>query len=470
MPRYANYTDKTRGEQPKGSISPEGLATDIKRHTNGSKGKTTHRKSNQPQFPLEAFPPPLHKIISEAQVSWGMHPDYLAPAILCAASAAIGRVVAFEIKRGTVQYGNLYFAAIGNPNSNKSAPFKFALSPVEQRDNDNYQNYRLESAAYNDESEEPKPTWKRSLVNDITVEALGVVHLDNPRGVTAFRDEISGFIESFNRYNKGGDQEKFLEWWSYAPMKVDRLSREPVYIPSPYISVVGTIQPGVLEKMTKGDGDKNGFVDRFLFTWPQGIKKPTWTDSEFPESLLNRYREGIENLLNLEMEEQEGRIQKKPLKLRPTLEAKKRLFEFYNDVNNKLCNTAENDQLAGIHGKFDTHTARLALLLQMLWFAFEGSRHDVIELDTVERAILTAEYFREQSMKVYDRINRQTPVDRLTPDRQVIYDKLPERFQTKEGQEIAKKYKMPPRTFRYWLSKDKELFESVTQGLWAKKI
>jgi hypothetical protein len=470
MARYANYTDKTRVEQPKGSISPEGLATDIKRRTNGTKPKTTRPKSNQSQFPLEAFPPFFQKFIPETQESLGMHPDYLAPAILCATSAAIGRTRAFEIKRGTVQYGNLYFAAIGNPNSNKSAPMKFALSPVEQRDNENYQQYRLELAAYDDESEEPKPTWKRSLVNDITVEALGVVHLDNPRGVTAFRDEISGFIESFNRYNKGGDQEKFLEWWSYAPMKVDRLSREPVYIPSPYISVCGTIQPGVLEKMTKGDGDKNGFIDRFLFTWPQGIKKPIWTDSEFPESLLNQYREGIENLLNLEMEEQEGRISKKPLKLRPTLEAKKRLFEFYNDVNNKLCNSAENDQLAGIHGKFDTHTARLALLLQMLWFAFEGKRHDVIELDTIERAILITEYFREQSMKVYDRINRQTPVDRLTPDKQVIYDKLPERFQTKEGQETAKKYKMPPRTFRYWLSKDRELFESITQGLWAKKI
>ncbi|MCR9102453.1 MAG: YfjI family protein [bacterium] len=465
----ARYNQNTNISNPIGEITKEGLGEDIKRRTSGTKPKTTRPKSNQSQFPLEAFPPFFQKFIPEAQESLGMPPDYLAPAILCAASAAIGRTRAFEIKRGTVQYGNLYFAAIGNPNSNKSAPMKFAFSPVEQRDNENYQQFRRELANHTDESEEPKPTWKRSLVNDITVEALGVVHLDNPRGVTAFRDEISGFIESFNRYNKGGDQEKFLEWWSYAPMKVDRLSREPVYIPSPYISVCGTIQPGVLEKMTKGDGDKNGFIDRFLFTWPQGIKKPTWTDSEFPESLLNQYREGIENLLNLEMEEQEGRISKKPLKLRPTLEAKKRLFEFYNGVNNKLCNTAENDQLAGIHGKFDTHTARLALLLQMLWFAFEGKRHDVIELDTIERAILTAEYFREQSMKVYDRINRQTPVDRLPADKQAVYLALPENkpFKTGQAVEIAKKKGMAERTFRGWLN-DKTFFEKISYGVYAK--
>jgi hypothetical protein len=467
----ARYDQNTKTTTPKGAITKEGLGEDIKRHTNGSKGKTTRPKSNQSQFPYsEVFPPFFQKFISEAQICLGMHPDYLAPAILSAASAAIGRARAFEIKRGAVQFGNLYLVGIGNPNSNKSNPFEFALSPVEQRDDDNNQKFKKELAEYTDESEEPKPTWKRRLIGDFTVEALGVIHEDNPRGITAYRDEINGFIESFNRYNKGGDQEKFLEWWSYAPLKVDRMQRPSIYIPKPYISICGTIQPAVLETMTKGNRDKNGFIDRFLFTWPQGIKKPLWTDSEFPESLLNQYREGIETLLDLEMEEQEGRIRKKPLKLRPTLEAKNRLFEFYNDVNNKICNTAENDQLAGIHGKFDTHTARLALLLQMLWFAFEGHSHDKIELDTVERAILTAEYFREQSMKVYDRINRQTPVDRLTPDRQVIYDKLPERFQTKDGQEIAKKYKMSDRTFRYWLAKDKELFESITQGLWAKKL
>lgn len=467
----AIYDQNTKTTTPKGAITKEGLGEDIKRHTNGSKGKTTHRKSNQPQFPLEVFPPFFKKFISEAQDCLGMHPDFLATAILCAVSAAIGKTRAFEIKRRAVQYGNIYFVGIGNPNSNKSDPFNLAFSPVEQRDKENHQKYENELAAHENESGEPKPTWKRSLVDDITVEALGVTHKENPRGITVKSDEFSGFIESFNRYNQGGDQQKFLEWWSYAPLKVDRLNRGSIYISKPYISVCGTIQPDIVEKMTKGDGGKNGFIDRFLFTWPQGIKKPLWTLNEFPQSLLDKYKEGIDILLDLEMEEQEeeGRISKTPLLLSPTPEARNRLFEFYNDVNKKICDTAENNQLAGIHGKFDLHTARLALLLQMLWFAFEGHSHDKIELDTVERAILTAEYFREQSMKVYDRINRETPVDRLPADKQAVYNALPPNtsFKTGEAVDIAKKKGMAERTFRGWLN-DKTFFEKISYGVYAR--
>jgi len=43
------------------------------------------------------------------------------------------------------------------------------------------------------------PVRRRYVVNDSTIEKLGEILNQNPRGVLAFRDELTGFVRQMDR-------------------------------------------------------------------------------------------------------------------------------------------------------------------------------------------------------------------------------------------------------------------------------
>ena len=125
--------------------------------------------------------------------------------------------------------------------------------------------------------------------------------------------------------------------------------------------------------------------------------------------------------------------------------------------------------MAGIHGKFDIHAARIIIALHLLWWAY--SERDTlpteIQLSTVEKAIEIAEFFRANSLKVYSRLHNDTPIDRLSKDKKAIYDALPLIFKKADGIAIAKAKGMGDKTFSRLLD-DKSLFEKIRFGEYGK--
>ena len=470
---------KNGREMPIGSLTFEDLVADLKSHI--SEGvPVTKKPVENPRvaFPLEVLPPPLHQFVSSAEKALGTPIDFLATAILFAVSVAVGNTHLIELKRGSRQSGLLFLILIGNPNSNKTKALQVPLQPIFDRDSESYENYRREMAEYEvvqtlskkerDDAgmsgSNEHPIWKKIIIQDATPEAVANIHLNNLRGIAIYRDEIAGWFKGFNRYNSGGEQEFWLSTWSGTPISVDRKTSDPVHIRRPFIPISGTIQPGILEELAKDNRRSNGFVDRLLFVWPDGLEKPMWTEDEMPIQLRDTYNEGINKLLDLTFDEEN-----KPhvLSLCPT--AKKRLFLFFNKENKPLCDQAENELLKGIYGKFDLHTARLCLILQMLWWAFESVEKDQIELQTVERAIKLTEFFRANALKVYDRLQNDNPVDRLTRDKQKVYEALPSTFKTADGIAIAERLGMKDRTFKRLL-KDKNLFEKMSHCMYEKSL
>ncbi len=382
--------------------------------------------------------------------------------MIFAASAAIGNSVLLQIKEGSVHRANIFLILVGNPNCNKSGALSLALQPIQKKDEKEFKAFQAKIASYDKEEGGQKPVLKKHLLSDTTPEALAATHMNNLRGVAIYRDEAAGWFKSFNQYSKGAEQEMWLQIWSGKPIDVTRKTSAPIYIRRPFISVVGTIQPSVIEEITKDNRASNGFFDRLLFTWPDGLEKPLWQDKEMPEGLLKQYADGITQLLELSFNK-EG----KPNYLKPERAAKDLLFEFFNEKNKGLCDNNDNELLQGLHGKFDLHTLRLALLLQMLWFAFEDSPLDKLQLSTAERAIELAEYFRAQSLKVFDRIHNASAVEKLPADRRRVYEALPEEFQTGEGVKIAQKRGMSERAFKRFLNSS--VFERIARGKWEKR-
>ena len=116
---------------------------------------------------------------------------------------------------------------------------------------------------------------RRHMVNDCTVEALQVIHAENPRGVLQVRDELAGFFGQMSRDGHENDRSYFLEAYEGGQVSYenDRIARGNTRADSPCLSIFGTIQPGRLAHLVDGavagkDG-ADGFLQRFqLLVWP----------------------------------------------------------------------------------------------------------------------------------------------------------------------------------------------------------
>lgn len=121
-----------------------------------------------------------------------------------------------------------------------------------------------------DEAMEPlNPKRHRVLVQDPTPESVADILSGNPQGTLLVRDELSGWLTSFDRYTPGG-REFWLEAFGGRPFVIDRKSSpEPVTVPFNGVSVAGGIQPEKLADALFGRGKPDdGLVARFLWTWP----------------------------------------------------------------------------------------------------------------------------------------------------------------------------------------------------------
>ena len=304
------------------------------------------QKAKQNPFPVEVFPEPIQEIITATNESLNFPIDFIGASILYAVSVSIGNTHRVEIMKGWQENAVLYLSIVGRAGTNKSHPISFALKPIEQRDNLKFQKYQSEKLEYDTisaltkkereqqgYSEPVKPIWEQHLVTDFTPEALTEVHKFNKRGIGVYADELASWFKNFNRYNKGSEEQFWLSVWSGKPIRINRKTSEPTYIPLPFISVAGTIQPGVLNELAD-NRTENGFLDRLLFVVPDNLKKEYWSETELNPSIVDNWQTIISNLLDVSIIQDETN-NPQPEILRFTPEAKQLLFEWQRELQTK---------------------------------------------------------------------------------------------------------------------------------------
>jgi len=118
------------------------------------------------------------------------------------------------------------------------------------------------------------PARRRYLTQDPTVEKLGELLRDNPRGILVYRDELVGFLRSMEIEGRENSRAFYLEAWNgTGSHTTDRIARGTVEIEAACVSIIGAIQPGplrdyMLAAIVGGAGD-DGMVQRFqLSVWP----------------------------------------------------------------------------------------------------------------------------------------------------------------------------------------------------------
>ena len=441
------------------------------------KNVETEQQAKQNPFPIEVFPEPIQEIITATNESLNFPIDFIGASILYAISVSIGNTYRAEIMRGYEQNAVLYLAIVGRPGTNKTHPLKWAMKPIEQRDTLKFQDYQKKKQEYDTIAaltkkereqqgyDEPvKPIWEQYLISDITPEALVSVHSCNKRGLGVNVDELASWFKNFNRYNKGSEQEFWLSVWSGNTVKVNRKTSDQYNIPVPFISVAGTIQPGILNELAK-NRTENGFLDRLLFVVPDNLKKEYWSETELNPSIVENWQTIISNLLDVPIIQDENNTPK-PKILRFTADAKQLLFEWQQDLTDQS-NKPENVAITGINAKMEMYAVRLALILQMIRYACNEDNNQAVGIEAVQGALKLVEYFKRTAIKVHSIVNNASPLDKLPTDRQSLYTKLPDTFTTNEGVQVAKSMGMAERTFKRFLN-NKELFKWLRQGEYEK--
>ena len=124
-----------------------------------------------------------------------------------------------------------------------------------------------------------EPKRLQFIVNDTSYEQMIVIAGANPNGVLMYRDELVGWLHSLNKDNQKEAKGMYLTGWTGTEgYNTDRIGRGHVRAEHLNISVLGTIQPGVLKTIVNsafagGDGD-DGLIQRFQFAvYPDQVAK-----------------------------------------------------------------------------------------------------------------------------------------------------------------------------------------------------
>lgn len=425
-------------------------------------------------FPVHALPEGLRWIVEHLHATIGFPMDYTGAAILFTLSVAIGTSARITPKRGWTEAAILWLALVGRPGANKTHPLTMMLRPLNTRDRESARRYENElreweaatkQARKDEAAAKPiEPECEQHLVSDTTPEALVEALARNPRGVGLHRDELAGWVEDFGRYNKGGDVQAYLSMWSAQPVRVNRVkSKRPRYVERPFVSVCGTIQPGVLGRLVADGRGSNGFVDRILFAYPEAQEVPQWSEAEPDARFVEYWQALVDRLLSIPPPDEGA----DPLLFTFTPEAKRTWAEHHAKLKAEIDSfNRDGDEARAEHRtKMFQYTLRLALIDTLARWA-ESNEHRIptqVDEASLTAAIALVDYFTSTADKVLFTLHDSTPVDQLSGRKLKLYRALPTTFPTAKAILIGEGLGITRRSVERYLG-DKQLFHRHREG------
>jgi putative DNA primase/helicase len=268
-----------------------------------------------PSMPADLIPPAFRPWLTDEAARLGVCLEFLAVPAIVASGSLLGRSLTIRPKARDrwIVSPNLWGANVGRPSALKTPAQSAALTPLRRLVNEAFEDFKtvrdiaaarvqilekrreglLRKVASGKLADASAETMLRELegeiakakasarrrrltVNDSTVEALQEILSVNPRGILHVRDELSGWLRQLDRDGHEGDRPFFLEAYEgglYGDFESDRIGRGNTRTVGPCVSMLGTIQPGRLDRLVRGavagrDG-ADGFLQRFqLLVWP----------------------------------------------------------------------------------------------------------------------------------------------------------------------------------------------------------
>lgn len=416
------------------------------------------------KFPYDIFPEAITNYIQHQTIQH----EYLAAFILGALSTAAGNSVQLEALAGYMVKPILYLAVVAPPGASKTPALKKAFAPLERYDAQLYEHHKLAVKEYrsiladakkNKTAEPEQPQMLQTLIKDSTIEMVIKILSVNKTGCAVCADELSGFLKRMNQYKDGDEVQKWLELWSGSPVLMQRISREENKVQDPYCNVIGGIQPGVLDSLSKEENRHNGFFHRFLFCYPLPQLKQPFSNHTIPQSVIADYYALFTRLLSLRDGERNTYI---------LTQAAFDLYKEWFDYKNKKYNLSFSDDVKGIIAKYQDYCLRFALLIQVI---NEPHATGLVSHISMNGAIRLTEYFFANMHKALKLLSPETPIDKLSDQYQEIYRKLPAMFTTKTLVTLASDSGIKDSAAKMFLMRNiNKLFAKLANGEYEKLL
>ena len=368
-------------------------------------------KNQENEFPIDIFEDDLKNFIIDIHERLDAPIEYIAMSIMTGAAVIMNGTYKILVNpiSGWIDYPILWVALVGEASKKKSPCLNFVKTSIDKLENhfsydykEKLKDFRIKLAEYKKNSKEnpglepPEPPQKqRMTTQNATVEALGKATLknstDTKRGVSIWTDELAMLILGIGQYKSGknNDEAYFLQSWSKQRHNVMRSTDDIDYIIYPAHTIIGTIQPKVLEQVmfSHSLGSENGFMERWLYVTTNYVETGMQANKTTPldKSILNSIYK------NLFMQKTEKEYHFSP-------DAQKLYNEFCYDITQKKNSDNVAEIMKTYLQKHTQYAPRFALTLHGLKY----QNKDIFEIEksTVENAIRLSNYF----IKSYENI------------------------------------------------------------------
>lgn len=278
------------------------------------------------------LPEPFRPWIEDIAERMQCPPEFPAVAAMAALSSVAGRRFCIQPKtldEGYTEFPHLWAMLIGNPSLMKSPAMQAAMRPLHDLEDEAHKNFGemerdrkaaeiaaqmkrnalqisarkatlkgepFDYASLIEDDEGSTSPCRRFIVNDPSLEALGEVLKDNPTGTLFYQDELAGLLALLEKDGNQSMRAFLLQAWSGKEgFTFDRIGRGRRRIKACVLSLLGSIQPGVIAAHVRGasghGAGADGFLQRFsLMVWPdvnphwENIDRPLDRDAEFAAS------------------------------------------------------------------------------------------------------------------------------------------------------------------------------------------
>jgi hypothetical protein len=393
-------------------------------------------------FPTDALPAVPRDFIRQGATALGCDESFIALPLLAALASAVGNTRRIRLKRSWCEPCIVWAVIVGDSGTLKSPAFDLAMKPLRRLQSGAFREweeamatYRTDKATYDadlgewkkkgrrkgepppEEPEEPVPV--RYVCEDTTVEALAVLLQNQPRGLLLARDELAGWVNSFDAYKscRGADVAHWLSMHRAGPMTVDRKSgKKLIHVPRASVSIAGGVQPRALgaalvgRYRPEGDGEPqakadrehfdNGLAARLLFAMPPKIPKK-WTEADLPRETEAAMETLFGRLLGLDFQQdEEGELQ--PIDVGLSAVGKAAWVRFYNDHAQEEAGLTGD--LAAAWSKLEGYAARFALLVHLIRAASGDATltdASAVDAESIAAGVLLSRWFGDEASRVY---------------------------------------------------------------------
>lgn len=265
-----------------------------------------------PDMPMDLVPNPIKKWATDTSTRMGVPIQFIVVPFVSSIAIAIGRKYAVQPKKNDSEWivfaSVLWCVIVANAGKKKSPALAASLAALNELSKEyriEFQNKdkktqhsrkileikikaqeeRLRSAFKTDDQKDVKvieqilldakkelaaitPHLTRLTVEDTTIEKLGELLRDNPKGLGIVVDELTGWLRGLERTGHECSRAFYLKaWGGNTSDSVDRIGRGTIIVEALYLVIIGGIQPSLLKrellKILRGDISDDGLIQRF---------------------------------------------------------------------------------------------------------------------------------------------------------------------------------------------------------------